>query len=121
MSFERFAFFIAFDFVEIGQKIIERVELLEQLCGRFHTDTWYAGNIVGCISCKREQINNLIRSDSPIGQECGFVHGLLFADVEETHMRADELACIFVGRADGDIETLFDTQPGEGGDDIVRF
>ena len=50
MSFERFAFFIAFDFVEIGQKIIERVELLEQLGGGFHTDPWYAGNIVGCIS-----------------------------------------------------------------------
>ncbi len=107
------------DFLDSGQECVKTAELLQQLRAGLQADARHARNVVGRISCQGKQIDDLVRPHAPVGQQGRFVDGFLLAQVEEPDMRADQLAGILVGSADGDVHPFARRAAHQGGDDVI--
>ena len=105
--------------VDIGQKIVERAELLEKRGREALADPGHAGDVVDGVAGQRQEIDDLVGADAPFLLKLDGVHELVLAQVEDADLVADQLAGVLVGGDDEDVESAFLGSAGKGRDDVV--
>ena len=98
--------------IDVGQQVVERAELLQQLGRRLDADAGHAGHVIHRVADQRLQVDHLLRRDAPVGQQFGPAELLALAQVVQADVFVDELAAILVAGAEVNVEAALATPPG---------
>ena len=104
---------------DLVQEPVERAELLDQGRGVHLADQRDARDVVHGVAGQGEEVDDLVRADSPILLEGRGVHLLLRPQIEQADLIADQLARVLVGRDDEDVQPSLLGPTGQGRDHVV--
>ena len=108
-----------FHLFDVLQQAVEGPELFEERGREPLADPRHPGHVIDRVACQGQEVNDLVGANAPFLQQCRRVdHGIL-AQVENPHMIGEELPCVLVGRADGNVHPALLAAAGKGGDDVV--
>src|SRR5260370_40507493 len=103
----------------MGDKVIERAVLLQQLGGGLLADTLDAFDVVHAVADETLEVHDLLGGDAPVGHQGRSIQVRLLAQVEHLHVVADELPAILVRGAKGDFNSTGSGGGGNGRHDVV--
>ena len=105
--------------VGVGQHLVEGPPLLDEGGGLFRAHEGHPGNIVDRISHQRLEVDDLVGTDSPVGQQVGGGQVLVLADLVDLHAVAQQLPQVFVIADDAHLHLAGFRLGGEGRQHIV--
>ena len=129
-GFAEFFAAFAFDFVGVGEEVVEGAVVLEELCRGLFADAVDAGDVVDGVAHEGEHVDDLVGAEAGFFHEAGSVEGQVGVDIEERDVglsarRGDveELFEVFVlgDHADFEVGVLGAEAVDEGGEDVVGF
>ena len=98
--------FLLQQFFEVGEDVLDRAVLLQQLGRGLGPDAGDARDVIDGVADEHLIFDRLFGRDAPFLEESAGVHPLALAQAVEADVVVNELAAILVGGAKGGVDAL---------------